>query len=502
MRRPPAVLLPAAWLLWCCCALLLPAPLAAQTGVMDDAARDPAMERARQTYLLDVRTGDLPEMLEVHRVRALVVFNRTEFFIGPDGEPRGLMRDLCALYEKDLNRGRKKGDIPVSVTLVPSFLDELVPALLDGRGDFIAHNLTVTPERARLVDFTEPLLTDVREVLVRRKGAPALTRLEDLTGTEVHVAKGSSQAEHLRELNRRLEAQGLAPAAVREAAPPLGTENLLEMLSAGLLDTVACDDSQAALWTRIFRDLVVQSPSLAEGGSVAWAVRKDNPRLLAGLNRIVAVLRRDQTALRAGLAAYYRTARWLTGPAISPAKSALLDHFEHFADRYGFDWRDIMAQAFQESGLDNRAVSPVGAVGVMQVLPATGRDLGIPDVLPAPNNIHAGTKYMALLREQLGGEAGLTPENRFYFALAAYNAGPHRVKRLRAMAAESGLDPDVWFGSVERVALKVLGPETATYVRNIHNYAVAYRLSDDIYERREEAREALKTKDPDGPGRP
>ncbi len=457
--------------------------IAAQPG---DDGRDARMEHARAQSLLDIWIGDLPEMLDNHRVRALVISDRANFFIDATGQPRGFMYELGQIYRKKLNVGRKKRELRVDVTYVPVLLDDAIPALLAGRGDVIAHTLTVTPEREKLVAFTAPLLTDVREVLVTRKGAPRLTRMEDFGGREVHVVSGSSHVEHLRALNLLFSRHGVPPVKIVEAEHTLGSANLLEMLSAGIIDSVVCDDHQAALWSRVLPELVINEAfPLAAGGKAAWAVRKTNPLLLASLNAAIADMVRNRKALESRFAAYHKDTRWLSNPFVGREGRAFMKHFQAYARTYGFDWLQALAQAFQESRLDNTAVSPSGAVGIMQLLPSTGRGLGFDDIRPAENNIHAGIKYMNLLRGQFDDEA-MTPENRFHFALAAYNAGPNRVKRLREMAAEDGLDPNVWFGSVEREALRVVGLETVNYVRNINNYFIAYRLSAEIIKRRDE----------------
>ncbi|MES9996197.1 transporter substrate-binding domain-containing protein [Desulfovibrio aminophilus] len=452
----------------------------------DDGGRDARMEHARARNLLDIWTGDLPEMLENHRVRALVISDRTNFFIDATGQPRGFMYELGETYRKKLNAGRKKRELRMDVTYVPVLMDEIIPALLAGRGDVIAHTLTVTPEREKLVDFTTPLLTDVRAVLVTRKGAPRLTRMEDFGGREIHVPRGTSHVEHLRALNLLFSRHGVPPVKIVEAENTLGTANLLEMLSAGIIGGVVCDDHQARLWARVLPGLVINDAfPLNAGGKAAWAVRKNNPLLLQSLNKAIADMTRDTKDFEARFAAYHKNTRWLANPFLGSGGRDLMKHFQSYARTYGFDWLQTLAQGFQESRLDNTAVSHMGAVGIMQVLPSTGRDLGFADIRPAEYNIHAGVKYMNQLRRQFDGEA-MTPENRFHFALAAYNAGPNRVKRLREMAAEDGLDPNVWFGSVEREALRVVGLETVNYVRNINNYFIAYRLSAEIIKRRDE----------------
>jgi membrane-bound lytic murein transglycosylase MltF len=137
-----------------------------------------------------------------------------------------------------------------------------------------------------------------------------------------------------------------------------------------------------------------------------------------------------------------------------------------------------MAQAYQESGLDQSKRSPEGAIGVMQILPATAadRNVAIDDIHLLEPNIHAGVKYLRFLRDRYFDEPGIADLDRLLFAFAAYNAGPRNVARARTRATRSGFDPDIWFNNVEIAAGRAISREPVTYVRNIYKYYVAYRL--------------------------
>ena len=156
-----------------------------------------------------------------------------------------------------------------------------------------------------------------------------------------------------------------------------------------------------------------------------------------------------------------------------------------YARRYGFDWLLIMSQAYQESRFDQGARSSKGAVGVMQVLPSTASDrvVGIPDIHTLENNIHAGNKYLRFLHDQYADSRAMSDLDKTLFAMASYNAGPARVSDLRAEAIREGLDPNVWFDSVERIAARRIGRETVDYVDNIYNYWIAYGLNRERLER-------------------
>jgi membrane-bound lytic murein transglycosylase MltF len=114
----------------------------------------------------------------------------------------------------------------------------------------------------------------------------------------------------------------------------------------------------------------------------------------------------------------------------------------------------------------------------MQLLPSTAADksVGIPDIHNADNNIHAGVKYMRWIRETYFNDDAVGEINKTLFSFASYNAGPNRIRRLRAKSAERGLDPNVWFQNVEIIAAEEIGRETVQYVSNIYKYYAAYRL--------------------------
>ena len=152
----------------------------------------------------------------------------------------------------------------------------------------------------------------------------------------------------------------------------------------------------------------------------------------------------------------------------------------------------MAAQGYQESQLNQNAKSPVGAIGVMQVMPATGKDMKVGDITETEANIHAGIKYMRFMIDQYYGKEPMTQLDKALFAFASYNAGPARIRQLRQEAAKRGLDPNVWFQNVEYVVAEKIGPETVTYVSNIYKYYIAYRLILESQAAKKEAVEKIK----------
>ncbi len=173
----------------------------------------------------------------------------------------------------------------------------------------------------------------------------------------------------------------------------------------------------------------------------------------------------------------------------------LIATFKKYGDKYGMDYLLVMAQGFQESRLDQSVKSRVGAVGVMQVMPATGKEMAVGDIHQIDPNINAGVKYIRFMIDQYFKDEPMDDLNKGLFAFASYNAGPARIRGLRKEAAARGLNPNIWLNNVERIAAERIGRETVTYVSNIYKYYIAYTLV------QQEEAEKAKTKAAVGGGR-
>jgi len=167
--------------------------------------------------------------------------------------------------------------------------------------------------------------------------------------------------------------------------------------------------------------------------------------------------------------------------------------FERYGEKYGFDPLMLAAQGYQESQLNQAARSHVGAIGVMQIMPATGAEMKVGDVKVVEPNVHAGTKYMDRLMTRHFADANFSEGNRPLFAFASYNAGAAKIARMRTEAAKRRLDPDKWFNNVELVVAEKIGMETTTYVRNIYKYYVSYKLTLEAQAAARKAREDVAT---------
>ena len=446
------------------------------TRLTEGARSDQLLDRVKESF-----SGDLDGLRERRFLRVLVSYGRTNFFFDA-GLPRGFEYDLLMEYEKELNASASALEDRIKLIFVPVPFDQLLDKLASGQGDIAAAGLTITPQRRLRVDFTKPYLKGVDEVIVGRKDGESLTSLTDLSGHTVVARKGSSYVTHLKALNQHLSSKGFAPIDISLAEEKLSTEDILEMLDAGVIDLAIADKHIATIWSAMLKKIRIY-PDLAvhKGGEIAWAIRQGNPQLLESLNRFVDKNRKGSLLGNILFTRYYEKNRWITNPLSEKDRERLRNIrnlFEVYGKKYGIDWLKLVAQAYQESRLDQSVVSSAGAVGVMQLLPSTAADknVGVDDISRIENNIHAGAKYMAFVLGHYFDDPQIDLAARMDFAWASYNAGPNRIRRLRSLAKERGFDPNSWFGNVEVVAAEKIGRETVDYVRNINKYFVAYKM--------------------------
>jgi membrane-bound lytic murein transglycosylase MltF len=260
------------------------------------------------------------------------------------------------------------------------------------------------------------------------------------------------------------------------------------MVNAGLVTATVVDSYKASSWSKILSDLRVRDDLIVHtGGEIAWAFRKDSPQLAAVIDDFARGHRQGTLIGNVLIARYMENLDWVRNSTSDRGVDrlrSLFDHFNTSATKNAFDPLMLAAQAYQESELDHDRESPNGAVGIMQVKPSTAADpnVGIDDISKPSDNIEAGARYMRFLMDRYFADPEMGELQRWLFALAAYNAGPARIQRLRRQAAVEGYDPNLWLDNVELIAARKIGRETVRYVRNTFKYYVAYRLA---WEKRE-----------------
>ena len=443
-------------------------------------------------------TGDFDALLQRRMIRMLVAYSPTLFY-HDRGQARGVIAAASAELEKFLNK-RFPDKRPFTVVTIPTTRDRLLQGLVEGEGDVAGGSLTITAARTKRFDFTMPTFTDVNQIFVTGPGAPPLRSLDDLAGQTVHVRRSKSFYDHLLELNERFE----HPRPPRRPQPPmkivllpdeLESEDVLDMVNVGLIPIAVSEEWLADIWARhlpnvrVRRDLV-----LRDATQLGWAMRPQSPQLKAVLDEFVADARAKDLfdIIVAGVDTNTRRMHNAASRNEMKRFEATINLFRKYASRYQFDYLMLAAQGYQESRLDQNARSHVGAIGIMQVMPATGAEMKVGDIRRVEPNIHAGTKYLARLMDTYFENAKFDEQNRSLFAFAAYNAGPANIARVRTRASAEGVNPDVWFNQAEHVAARMLGQETVKYVRNVFKYNVAYKLAQETEADRAAALEQLK----------
>jgi len=422
--------------------------------------------------------GDLDGMLERRMVRVLVPYNKMLYF-HDKGRERGIVHDAGMELQKWLNRKYGRKSMPITVMFIPSSRQYLLQNLVDGLGDIAAGNLTVTPSRLAIVDFTDPHPKPVNEIVVTGPSAPLLKNVSDLEQVDIYVRKSSSYYEHLVNITEKQNLNfNLIPADEH-----LEDEDLLEMVNAGLLSLAVVDNHKAKFWAQIFDKISLREDLIInQGGKIAWAVRKNSPRLRSELNEFRKIEGNKKGVANVLLKRYLNSISYLksaTNRNELVKFDQLLELFKKYAEMYDLDALLMMAQGYQESRLDNSVRSGAGAVGIMQLLPSTAQSdpIQINGIESDPEqNIHAGAKYMRHLLDTYLSDPNLDSTNKLLLGLAAYNAGPGNLRKLRNQAVEMRLDPNIWFNNVEYAAAEIIGRETVQYVNNIYKYYLAYRL--------------------------
>ncbi len=426
--------------------------------------------------------GDLDVMRKKRLIRALVVPSHSGFFYD-NGRPHGIYYEALEEFQRFVNQKFKTGSLKINIAFIPVRPDQLEKALLDGVGDVVAYGVIVTPEREKVVLFTTPIGTNVKQVVVTGPKSPPIESLEDLSGKEVYVNPLTVYYENLQHLSESLQKEGRPPILVKAADRNLTDEDLLEMVSAGLIPATVTVNMRAEFWAKVLPHLT-QHPNIVvkEDGELALATRKDSPQLAQLLNEFSKDHKIGSSFGNTLLRRYLQNTKWVKDATTTEEMKKFQEYvvyFKKYAAEYDFDYLMLVAQGYQESLLDQSRTNPSGAVGIMQVIPkfAAAAPISVPNVDVAENNIRAGAKMMHNIANTYFKDDQLDTMNKTLMTFASYNAGPNRIARLRKKAASEGLDPNKWFGNVELVVAKDIGQETVQYVSNIYKYYVAYKLT-------------------------
>ena len=404
-------------------------------------------------------TGDLDALRKRGSIRVLTRNNALSYFLHR-GERFGFDYELTRLAAKELG-------LRLEMVVVPSH-DALIPWLLEGRGDVIAASYSDTPERKKQVAFSVPYL-DVDQVLVGRAAGPRVKTLAELKGKKIAVRMSSSYAVTLAALQEKY-----GPFKVLPLAENVETEQALDQVAKGKFDFTVADShifkTEQAFQHGLKQQLLLPGADGSAGQhGIRFAVRPANTALLAALDAFV---KKARNGLEYNMARrrYFEDKQTIVAGMTESAKPGQLSPYDKIIKKLakdrGLDWRLMAAQAYQESRFDPNAKSWVGAVGLFQVMPATGAELGIHNLHSPELGAKAGITYLSKLMNRI--DPSIPFRHRVRFALAAYNCGLGHVQDAQRLAEDLHLDPHRWFGNVEKAMLLLEEPQYAAHAR--HGY--------------------------------
>jgi membrane-bound lytic murein transglycosylase F len=364
--------------------------------------------------------------------------------------------------------------------------------LESGKCDLLALNLTVTKERSKLIQFTIPH-SKSRQILVQRKpenwesmkpmelNNSVIRNQLDLAGKTIYVQKNSSYATRLRNLSDEI-GDSIIVVEVDE-----DVEKLIKEVAKGEIKYTVCDENLAKVNQTFYPEIDINT-AISFPQYLAWAVRKEGAKqLLDTLNNWLRVFKKTE---KYGMIynRYFensKTGYMVKRSMIFVGEGQLSPYdklIRKYSDSLNWDWRLLASMIYQESGFYPKAVSWVGAFGLMQLMPSTARYYGVSIKSPPEKNIEAGVQYLKWLEEIFEDKVRYR-EERIKFVLASYNVGLGHVLDARALAKKYGKDPEIWDGNVEEFILKKSDPkyyldpvvrfgycrgeETYNYVKNI-----------------------------------
>lgn len=422
------------------------------------------------------RVGESRDLADIRRTGQLrVLVNQSRHSSGViKDEVVGVEYIRLRAFVRYLNRG---GGESITLKLIPKPKDQLLGALQRGEGDLVAPGELLEARGLSGIVRSRAVQRAVPMVLVTRQGSRVYRRFDELSGRALVLASGSAARGELTRINQALLARGQAPIALEWVDASLAIEDVLELVHAGVYPATLVELPIAERWAKVLPRLRIdRSMQLGEARDANWFFRADAKTLQARADRFLAEYRppadQDAAFLR-----HYRRLSKVQYPLDRLGRQRLekvRPTLQHHAQNLEFDWLDLAAIAFKESTLNPSAVSPAGAIGLMQVIPATARGMGVGDPRNLDSNVLASARYLSSLRRDHFASPRLNERERMAFMLAAYNMGPQRVQTLRAEARRRGLNPDQWFFQVERVALEQMGLSGASYVSSINKYYVAY----------------------------
>ncbi len=403
---------------------------------------------------------DLDHIEEDGVLRAIMVYTGTSYFLYR-GQLMGYEYELINRFALDLG-------VDVEIVLAKNNND-LIDMLNRGEGDIVAHGLTVTQRRQEFVDFMDYLYL-IRQVLVQRKPdnwrqmkmheieKDLITDPIELIGETVSVRRNSAYYSRLKNLQQEIGGE----INIDTLHGNISTQKAIKLVVDKEIDYTVSDNNIAELNSSYYPILNVETP-ISFSQRVAWAVRKNSPQLKEALNTWVKKMR-ENVDYYVIYNKYFKNTRSFkkritsefyseTTGKISPYDSIIKQN----AEKIGWDWRLLSSLIYQESRFNAQEQSWAGAQGLMQIMPATARELGITNVIDPVQNIKGGASYL----NQIWNRWESIPDSaqRLKFTLASFNCGYSHVVDAQRLTEKFGDNPRVWDNNVETYILNLMFPE-------------------------------------------
>ena len=346
-------------------------------------------------------------------------------------QPMGFEYEMAQAFAEYLG-------VQLKVKVVDHWKD-MVAALNDGSAAFIAASAPIIPKWQTQVAFSDGYMQVAQQIVTNRKNS-RIKNAAGLSGKTVHVRKGTAYQLRLAELKD----QGI-DLAIR-LHDDLPTEELIQKVADGEIDFTIANSNIILMNQRNFPG-AVSTGSINDRMHLGWAVYPKSIELLERMNAFLKVAKKSGK-FDAIYNKYYGDTQsfdYVDLTAFHQRIKSRLSRYSPFikaaAKKHGFDWRLIAAQIYQESHLNPWAKSRAGARGLMQIMPATAKSLGISDSFDPVQNINGGVRYLKKLYEHFDMVKG---KDRLLIALAAYNIGQGHIYDARKLAKKKGLDPNKW----------------------------------------------------------
>lgn len=426
----------------------------------------PGCGNKRHTPTENEGAGDLQQIKDSGELVVLTLYSSISYF-NYRGQEMGFQYELSEQFAQSLG-------VKLRVVVAKN-VQGLINKLLAGEGDIIAYNVPITKElKERLIYCGEEVIT--HQVIVQRSGGKnkPLTDVTELIGKDVYVKPGKYY-DRLANLDKEL---GGGIRIHKVTNDSISAEDLITQVAQGKIPYTVADNDVARLNKTYFPNLNIKL-SISFDQRASWAVRKDSPELAEAANKWH---KENMTspAYTASMKKYFEISKSPPHSPILSLREGKISHFDELFKKYaseiGWDWRLLASLAYTESNFDTTAVSWAGARGLMQLMPATARAMGVPEGKEQnpEESVKAAVKYINTTARSF---SSVPPEERLNFVLASYNSGIGHVLDAMALAEKYGKDKYVWKDNVEKYILLKSNEEYFTdpvckngYFRGIETY--------------------------------